>query len=347
MTRNRLASGVLAFVVAIYMGGCGGGGGGEGGSGSGSNGATPASQSAAGATSRSTDYTAVAMAGERLIFSVDTTNRTYNYRIIDSQYGLEGKVGSGTLSDNGNGTWAASNMPDVMIVSLPNGLFLGAIRESIHGVVTTVPVFGTANPVTTLADAQGTYNIIHRGCVNNNCTAGLGTFNIDAAGIWSFCVQGNLTTECPSAVVSSTLNPLGGGLWQVMSGSTEVGTALMFTANNQNNILLDLKDSGAFSKGMILGAQQQTMDFAQTDGTWLVAGSSGKWWGVFSASGGNLRLLSVNGVPMTKNLSLNANNPWEGVFTDSTGTHGIFANSGIYGNVGPNGYAEIGLRLGN
>src|SRR5262245_16621059 len=44
-----------------------------------------------------TQYTSVAMAGELVTYSVDTVALTYSYTITESQFGLEGKTGSGTL----------------------------------------------------------------------------------------------------------------------------------------------------------------------------------------------------------------------------------------------------------
>ena len=48
--------------------------------------------------------TSVAMAGELLDYTLDTTNLTYSYTITESQFGLAGKTGSGTLVRHADGS---------------------------------------------------------------------------------------------------------------------------------------------------------------------------------------------------------------------------------------------------
>lgn len=59
-----------AALMSAALAGCGGGGGGS--------------------AAAPTTYTAAAMAGELLTYTLDTANLTYTYTITDSMYGLTG-----------------------------------------------------------------------------------------------------------------------------------------------------------------------------------------------------------------------------------------------------------------
>ena len=74
-----------------------------------------------------TNFTAVAMAGEVLTYSLDATNLTYSYTITDSQFGLAGKTGSGTLVKNSDGTYSPAGISNAKVIVLPNGLLLAWI----------------------------------------------------------------------------------------------------------------------------------------------------------------------------------------------------------------------------
>src|SRR6185369_7523954 len=75
-----------------------------------------------GSSSAATQYTSVAMAGELLTYTVDPVALTYSYTITESQFGLTGKTGSGTLVRNLDGSYSPSGIPNARIVILPNGL---------------------------------------------------------------------------------------------------------------------------------------------------------------------------------------------------------------------------------
>src|SRR5450830_1363648 len=158
---------ILAVALsAAFLAACGGGGGGG----------TPA---AAASTSAPVTYTAAATPGELVSYTVDPGLLTYSYTITESQYGLTGQTGSGTLTALGNNGYSLSGIPSSRIQILPNGLMLGAIRHNFGAGVTTVPVMGLSNPVSSLAGVAGTYNYISRGCVSNSCGAVYGTLQIN------------------------------------------------------------------------------------------------------------------------------------------------------------------------
>ncbi len=317
---------LLAAGIAALLASCGGGGGSD---------------------ASGTKFTSVAMAGELLDYTIDTTHLTYSYTITESQFGLNGKTGSGTLVRNADGSYSPSGVPNARVVVLPNGLLLGAVRESFGASVVTVPIVGLSNPVTTLAAIAGDYNYIHRNCLLAVCGASHGTFQISAAGTWTSCRSGNVAAGiCAGASASGTLVSLGNGRWQVMDGSTNIGTALGFASSGQNVILLDLKDvrPGGFGVGMLVGGQQTAMTTAQTDGTWI-AGTSTGHWGVFTSSGTTITVTLLDGIAVNLPTTFAPNSPWTGLATTAAGGVGFLAGAGVYVLETAGGGAELGIRL--
>lgn len=327
---------VVAFPIVLLLAGCGGSGGGS---------STPAAATTT-TTATPTSYTSAAMAGELLTYTLDTTNLTYSYTITDSQYGLTGKTGSGTLVKNSDGTYSPAGISNAKIAVLPNGLLLGAIRETINGTLTTIPIYGMSNPVTDLASGAATYNFVQRSCLSGVCTSYYGTFQISATGTWTSCPSGNLTTGCSGTTNSGTLNSLGSGKWQVLSGATDIGTAIMNNSSGQNVAILDLKDTraGGFGVGVLVGSSQLSINATQTNGTWVAASTTGQW-GTFSASGSNISYSMVNGLPSTATTTLTFDSPWTGMGTTTSGGHGLLAGTGVYLFENTGGYAEMGIKI--
>ena len=294
-----------------------------------------------------TQYTSVAMAGELLTYTIDPVALTYSYTITESQFGLTGKTGSGTLVRNLDGSYSPSGIPNARIVILPNGLLLGAVRERFGTAVVTVPIVGLSNPARSAASLAATYNYMHRGCLSAACVTAIGTFAIAADGTWSSCPGGNLAAApCASGGRSGTLVSLGNGLFQVMEGTANVGTAIGFDSAGQNVLLIDLKDVrvGGLGIGVVVGSQQATLTAAQTDGTW-VAGTSAGDWALFTASGTTITVTNVDGVPVNVAGSFTANAPWQGMATTNAGGIGFLAGNGVYVLETANGYAELGVKL--
>src|SRR5678816_4817135 len=151
------------------------------------------------ASSTATQYTSVAMAGELLSYSIDPVALTYSYTITESQFGLTGQTGSGTLVRNLDGSYSPSGISNARIVILPNGLLLGAVRERFGAAVVTVPIIGISDPVSTVSALAATYNFMHRGCLSAVCATDTGTFVITASGTWSSCPGANLAAgSCPA-----------------------------------------------------------------------------------------------------------------------------------------------------
>jgi len=300
-----------------------------------------------GSSSTGTQYTSVAMAGELLSYTIDPVALTYSYTITESQFGLTGKTASGTLVRNADGSYSPSGIPNARIVILPNGLLLGAMRERFGSAVVTVPIIGLSNPVGSVASLAATYNYMHRGCLSAVCATDTGTFAIAANSTWSSCPSRNLAAGvCPSGGRTGTLVSLGNGLFQVMEGTANVGTAIGFSSAGQNVLLIDLKDlrAGGLGIGLVVGSQQATLTPAQTDGTWIVGSSTGNW-AVFTASGSTITVTNIDGFPVDVVGSFTANAPWQGMATTNSGGMGFLAGNGVYVLETANGYAELGVKL--
>lgn len=316
-------------------------------------GALLASCGGGGSSGSPTQYTSVAMAGELLTYTIDPVALTYSYTITESQFNLNGKTGSGTLVRNLDGSYSPSGIPKARIVILPNGLLLGAVRENFGGTVVTVPIIGLRDPVSSLTALAATYNYMHRGCLSVVCATDTGTFVIAANGTWSSCPSANLGTgSCPQDGRTGTLVSRGNGLWQVMEGTTDVGTALGFNSAGQNVLLIDLKDGGrgaaGLGIGLVVGAQQAPLNMGQqtTDGTWIAGASNGNW-AVFTASGTAITVTSIDGIPINNPQSFNVSTdtPWQGMATTPAGGVGFLAGNGVYVLETANGYAEFGVKL--
>jgi hypothetical protein len=232
-------------------------------------------------------------------------------------------------------------------VILPNGLLLGAVRERFGGAVITVPIIGLSSPVADAAALAATYNYMHRGCLLGACVADTGTFVIAANGTWSSCPNANLAAgACPAGGRAGTLVSRGNGLFQLMEGNANVGTAIGFNSGGQNVLVIDLKDlrAGGLGLGLVVGAQQAALTPAQSDGTWVAASSSGDW-AVFNASGSTITVTNVDGIPVNVVGSFTANAPWQGMATTNAGARAFLAGNGVYVLQTVNGYAELGVKL--
>lgn len=325
---------VCAIVISFLLTACGSGGGGGGGS---SNTSTTTT------TSSGTSYTAAAAIGELLTYTLDTTNLTYSYIITESQYGLTGKTGSGTLIANGDGTYTPSGAPNARVAVLPNGLLMGGIRETINGVSRAIPIIGVSNPVTTMASLEATYNSVAIACRAGSCNTGYGTFRFNADGTWVSCVSSDYDASpfnCPGRQVG-TLNSLGGGKWQMWHSGTDIGTALVFASGAQKVVIVDLKDSrvGGFGYGMIVGSTKTAVTNADANGTWRFNRTDGLSATVIVSNGTYTG--SPDNYQTTYTLALNS--PWDGMVTTQLGARVILAGTGVH--VGENaGYFSVGLK---
>jgi hypothetical protein len=333
---------LVVAVSTAFLAACGGGGGGG----------TPTTTTAAtpSATSASVTYTAAATPGELVTYTVDPGLLTYSYTITESQYGLTGQTGTGTLTSLGNNGYSLSGIPSSRIQILPNGLMLGAIRHNFGSGVKTVPVMGLSNPVSSLASVAGTYNYIGRGCVANACGSVYGTLQINSAGSWSYCSGGNSAATTPSCNAAGTgnLTSLGNGKFAIYDGSTIVGTmvAMASSVSGQNVVIIDLKDSrttaASLGKGILVASSQVAVNTALTNGSWFAAGSDGTI-GTFNTSGGNISYTSMNGASYSGSSTITFESPWTGIGSNANGK-ALLAGFGVYLYAANSGYVELGLK---
>lgn len=291
-----------------------------------------------------TNFTAAAMAGEMLVYTLDTANLTYSYTITDSQYGLTGKTGAGTLTDNGDGTYMPSGVTNGIVSTLPNGLLLTSIYETLNGVPKTIPVMGMANPVTALSNSI--FNYIERVCFPYyGCESDYGTFRITATGTWISCPRGNLAVGCSTDSYSGTLVSLGAGMWKVLDATGfNIGTAIVLSSGGQQVVFLDLKDPYFFGVGLLVGSTQQTATSAQADGTWVSSSSEGTS-AQFLVSGNVYTCQFIYGASCSGAASLTFNYPWTGFATTSEGGTALLAGTGVYAYQASGGYVEIGIKM--
>jgi len=333
--KTWLAIGAAVLTAAAVVTGCGGGGG-------------YASNSGYGGIP--VTYTAAAGAGELVTYTIDTTAKTYSYTITDSQYGLTGRTGSGTLTQLGTYRYALSGIPQSILVVLPNGVLLGAVRDVFvpGGAPLTVPVLGLSNPVTSLSALNGTYNYVTRGCTAiGSCSATGGTLQING-GNWNFCSGGNLLGCAFSG--SGTLTSVGNGKFDASVGGTLIGTLFATVSGGQNVVIIDLKDPrlGGLGKGIVV-ASSQTSVIGNTslNGSWAGITSTGNW-GTFNVSGTTIQSTSVNGIQVTpaSNPPITAapDSPWTGLITTPGPNISMLAGYGVYITGGPNGYLEMGVK---
>lgn len=301
-------------------------------------------------------YRAVALAGDLIDYTVDTANLTYSYTITESQFGLTGKTGSGTLTRNSDGSYTPSGASDGRLIVLPNGILFGAVSEHFGSDTATMsPILGFKDPVEAISALAADYNYVQRACASSACSVSVGTIRIDAAGSWSLCRDGNVAAAtCAGTAANGTLEARGAGLWRMKSaGGAVIGTVMGYksTSAGHNVLLVDLTDkrNGGFGVGMLVGGQQTTVTQAMSDGTWVAALGSGPWL-QFTASGSDINVTRMNWQAVDLSTALSRNVPWAGMATTELrgfigGDIGFMSGSGVYMLRTGDGDSELGVKL--
>jgi len=303
-------------------------------------------------------FTGSAAAGELVTYTMDTTNLTYSYTIVESQYGLTGKTGSGTLVANGDGSYSLSGITNSKAVIFQNGMLIAAIHDTFNGITKTVPIFGISNQLTTLAAAAATYNYESYQCPTLSCSTTpastfYGTFQINSNGTFVACKGADYATNpaaCVGGASTGTLNSLGAGKWQVVNATgNTVGTALAYTAaNGQNVVLIDLKDPLSYGYGMVVGSSQAAITASDVNGTWVAVaygesnGIPSSGYETLTVTGGNSRSITnlvLDGVAQANSTStFTLNSPWNGMIQNNAGGNpSVFAGTGMFANVASSG----------
>lgn len=331
LMKNQLFN--LSF-IALLLTGCGGGGS-----------VTPSTATTTTATE--VNYTAAATIGELINYKIDTSKLTYSYTITDSQYGLDGKSGSGTLIRNANGTYSPSGISNGKIAVLPNGLMMGALRETINGTLTTIPVLGISNPVADLSKLADIYDYVAKLCIPGGCAVSYGTARISADGTVQTCVKQDIASAqngiCTKGS-TATLNSLGNGVWQYLKDGIVIGTLLGINTNGKKTFILDLKNKEQLGTGLIVAANQTPITNNDLNGTWHFHGSYGSA-GYATIQDNQVKTFTPQIDGATSFITLNS--PLNGFVTNTVGTGlGVLAGTGVYAWVTPAlNYFEVGLKL--
>jgi hypothetical protein len=310
------------FIIGLLLVGCGG---------------SSTETASTSSTSTATVYNAAASEGELMEYSLDETNLTYSYKITSSAVGLDSSTRTGTLTKNADGTYTPSTATNAKVLILPNKLAIAATKLTINGVdrYTLIAGIPTTSNVQ-FSDIAGTYNYVSLQCLTTACNnstgdpeSAYGTFNISTSGSWVECTRSNYTAS-PSACAgrdSGTLNSLGNGKFQIISGSTDMGTAMFYhSPTGQKIMVVDLKNylgSGSYGRGMIFGVPQVAADL---DG---ILDGKYHWNNTLGASGW-VSVVGPNYTHSSDNTgSFTANSPWTGM-VGTTGGYGMMADEGVY-----------------
>lgn len=297
-------------------------------------------------------YQAVASEGELVSYTVDTTALTYSYSVIESAYGKTGATGSGQLTRNSDGSYTPSGFNGKVAI-LSSGLLLGAIYEDLNGdnVREVVPVIGIASPITSLAEAAGTYNFISRQC-GSDCRNYFGTVQVQANGSWNSCVGANLASGNPicQGTANGTISSFSTGRATLQydsgSGSAAAGSMLIFKdpATSQKVVLLDLNGQTNLGRGAIFASSQNLPSSA--NGNWSYLHTDGKN-GVVRVNGTDFTDSgkTASGYSYNSQGSFRPNEPWQGFIRTASGATIMPAGSGFYaGYFGESSSMSIGIK---
>lgn len=131
-----------------------------------------------------------------------------------------------------------------------------------------------------------------------------------------------------------------------------IGTAVVLSSGGQQVVFLDLKDARvsnyASGVGLLVGSTQQAPTTAQSNGTWVVAGSNGDN-AQYLVSGNQSSCQIRNGAVCGDTTTLTFNYPWTGFAATSSGGYvtgfALLAGTGMYALYGGGDYVEIGVKI--
>ena len=275
--------------------------------------------------------------GELLSYAVDTNRMLYSYLILDSDFGLEGILGRGNLTQASDGTYIPSNDPNASLILIPDTFLVGGIQIS-HD---TMMCFAGVPAISQLYNPEeiaGTYNFISFECAADLdagvCTSGYesyyGTFFLDPNGIWQACDSGDIDDPnhhpCQGPINSGEWTDSGNGRIQITSSGIEVGTAMFLPSQtNQQILVMDLKDDrptlGA-GPGMLIGIRRQNVSSASLIGTYRFNGSDASYGSMeVTAIDPNIYIEICYDPNKTVHIgALSRNIPWDGWLTSNNDT---------------------------
>lgn len=319
---------ILIVSLSVMLSGCGGGGGSS----------TP--------SGFSQTYTASAAQGELISYKVDTSNLTYSYTVIKSQYGCEVPTsechtGSGNLTQNADKSYSVAGNSASKFYALQSGLLIGTIKL---GSMPATPIIGIPNPISSGSSLAGTYNYISVQCPTKSngamagCRGRYGSLAVTSTGAtsiaYSTCESDDI--DKPSKVCLSATTGTGTfdatlNAWKlVRTGSSQENFMVAFTSTTGPKVAyIDFNDAGGYGFGQATVSERQTLTPAIRDA------NVGNWFMVSLSPGSDSSSLIVtansDGTVSTGGNML-PNQPWNGFITNSLDTNGrfIMAGSGVF-----------------
>lgn len=285
--------------------------------------------------------------GELLTYTIDTTAMTYSYEIVESEFGLQGTSGSGTLVPNQDGTYSPSDDRDIHLTLLPNTLIVGGADITVGDADTFMLFAGVPALETgyTPAEIAGTYNYVVFECDDpldsGVCTSGYrsyyGTFEIDEFGTWRGCGEGDLSdvtsNPCSGDITTGNWTDEGDGIISITYGGTETGKAMLLPSGAGGKVIvvdfIDRQDAGP---GILIGVKQQDISGEDLSGEYHYNGDDGGYGDVEVDNAANTYSGSYtepDGSQQTTTGSLHRNSPWEGWLTGDNYTPANAADDSI------------------
>jgi len=291
-------------------------------------------------------YTTSAAQGELITYTVNTTNLTYSYKVIKSQYGCEVVTspcnsGSGSLVKNADKSFSVSGATSSKFYALQNGLLIGSIKL---GSMPQTPIIGIPNPISTGDNLAGTYNYVSLQCPNTSnglmagCLGKYGSLNVISTGTntvsYNICVSDdieNSSRNCASTskgtgTYDSTINS-----WKFLrTGSTQENFMVAFTATSGKKVaFVDFNDPGGYGYGQATLSEKEALTPA------MATANAGQYFMVSLVPGADSTSLIVtansDGTVSTGG-TLIPNSPWNGMVSSSQDPSGrfIMAGSGVF-----------------
>lgn len=270
--------------------------------------------------------------GDLLTYTIDTTNKTYSYEIVESEFGLQETSDSGLLILNQDSTYSPYDNQDIRLILLPITLIVGGVDVIVGGVETFmlfagVPALDTGyyKP----AEISGIYNYIVFECddplEDGACTSGYrsyyGTFEIDEDNTWKACDEGDLgdveSNPCSGPPMTGNWIDEGDGIISITYGGTETGKAMLLPSGAGGKVMIiDFKDRQDAGPGILIGVKQQDISDEDLSGKYHYNSDDG--------GHGELEVYDDDIYSETNTESatgsLHRNSPWDGWLTSDNNT---------------------------
>ncbi|MBW2311113.1 MAG: Ig-like domain-containing protein [Deltaproteobacteria bacterium] len=284
-----------------------------------------------------TTFNSGATIGDLLTYTIDTSvsPMTYSYEIVESDFNLAGTQGSGTLTQNQDGTYTPSNDPEASVILLPNTLVVGGADIDVGGAETTMLFAGVPSLTTnyTASEIAGTYNYINFSCddslVGGVCDAGYksyyGTFKVNEDGTWEACDEGDIddhtANPCQGTAMNGSWTDQGNGRISITTGGTEIGKAMLLPSSSGGKvIIIDLKNvENMQGPGILVGVKKQDITDEDLGGTYHFNDDDGGYGDVTVNNANNNYTgtqYDSSGNSTTISGSLTRNDPWNGWLRD-------------------------------